>query len=397
MEQLIVQSREIVQNVKIDFKRYLYNEIIWSDRLIGILGARGTGKTTLLLQRLKNTDTHGKTSIYITLDDLYFTVNSLAETLRNLKNHGFTNFYIDEVHQYKGWAREIKNIYDLMPEVKVVFTGSSILDVQKGGTDLSRRAPIYELRGLSFREFINFKEGAALTKIDIEDVFADHEKLSDQIVSQVKPLPYWHEYLKRGYYPYVFENPETYYHRLQRVINTVLESDLRFLRNVSVANTEKMKRLLYITAGSVPFKPNISKLSERTGLHRNTLVEYLHYLKEARLLNLLSAQGKSTSTLTKPDKLYLENTNIAYALSNGTPNSGNLRETFFLNQVGYASRLRLPKKGDFIIDEKFTVEVGGSNKGKAQIKNIPNAYIAADGIERGVLNKIPLWLFGFLY
>lgn len=397
MEQLIVQSRAIASRVKERFKRQLFYEIDWKDRLIGVVGARGTGKTTLLLQRMKQVEFLGKKGIYITLDDIYFTEHKLIDTLRELKGFGFTHVFIDEVHQYKGWSREIKNSYDFYPELHILFTGSSVIDIKKEGVDLSRRAVFYNLYGLSFREYLNFIKGSDQKPLLIHDIFDRHEEVIDDILSQIKPLEYWHDYLKMGYYPYFAENTVTYHNKLRKVINTVIESDLRFIKSVSTENTEKIKRLLYIISGSVPFKPNMTKLSERIGIHRNTLVEYLHYLEEAGLVKMLTARGKSTGTLTKPDKLYLENTNISYALVGESSNKGNVRETFFYNQVNAVASLTLPERGDFEVNERYTVEVGGAGKGKKQISGLQDAYIAADDIERGALHKIPLWLFGFLY
>lgn len=397
MEQLLTQSRALVRHISLEKRRYLYDHMDWGDRLIFIMGARGTGKTTLLLQHIKMTDPNGKSSVYLSLDDFFFSENRLVDILRKMNNYGIEHFYLDEVHQYPGWAREVKNIYDFMPEVHIVLTGSSAVDLKRESVDLSRRAVSYELHGLSFREFLNWKTSSDLAPVALDELFLHHEDLTSSILDRQKPLTFWKDYLKLGYFPFVFESPGTYHHRLRRVMNTILESDLLFIHNVSSDNIEKIKRLMYIIAESVPFKPNITKLSERVGLDRGTLTEYLHHLKEAKLINTLMAKGKSTSILRKPDKIYLDNTNMAYALLGDRCNIGNLRETFFQNQVGAVASLRLPQRGDFFINNHYTVEVGGSDKSKRQIDSLPNGYVAADDIEEGAMHKIPLWLFGFLY
>ena len=397
MEQLITQSRALVRCAPQEKRRYLFNRMDWGDRLIFIMGSRGTGKTTLLLQHMRMIDEKGKSSVYLSLDDFFFSENRLTETVRKMNNHGIVEFYLDEVHQYSGWAREVKNIYDFMPEVRIVLTGSCEVDLKKESIDLSRRAVSYDLHGLSFREFLNWKVGTDFTAIELDDLFLNHEQHAFSILEKLKPLRFWKDYLQFGYFPFVFESPNTYHHRLRRVMNTILESDLRFIHNVSSENIEKIKRLIYILAESVPFKPNITKLSERVGLDRGTLTEYIYHLREAKLINTLMAKGKSTSILRKPDKLYLNNTNMAYALLGDRCNIGTLRETFFQNQLEAIADLRLPEKGDFFINDKYTVEVGGSGKSKQQIHAIPHGYVAADDIEEGALHKIPLWLFGFLY
>jgi predicted AAA+ superfamily ATPase len=397
MEELLTQSRQLVQSTPVDFTRFLMAKIEWNTRLTGVIGARGTGKTTLLLQRIKQTHGSAGKAVYLSLDDIYFTEHRLVDTARQFSQKGFTHLFLDEVHKYPGWAREIKNLYDFDKSLTIVFTGSSIIDVLHEEVDLSRRAVIYELPGLSFREYLTFRTGTAFEEQALESILADHEAIALAISDKIKPLQHFEDYLKAGYYPFFAESPGVYHRQLNRIIQLVIETDLHFIEGVNKENIRKIYQLLYILAANVPFKPNISKLSERVGLHRNTLVQYLHSLEKARLINLLHASGASISTLKKPEKVYAENTNLIYAIAAGQANKGAMRESFFLNQVKNAHKIELPQKGDFIIDHRYIVEIGGRNKTAGQIQDMDNAYVAADDIEIGTFTKIPLWLFGFLY
>lgn len=396
MEELLIQSQALIAATSIEVKRFLHQEIRWENRLIGIVGARGTGKTTLLLQHLKKHFKSGQ-AVYLSLDDIYFTEHGLRDVVRLFHRQGFTHFFLDEVHKYPGWSREIKNLYDFEPGVHIVFTGSSIIDVLQQEVDLSRRTVLYELPGLSFREYLALATGLPLPAFTLKDILHHHQELADEVLGQVKPLQHFRSYLEHGYYPFFAENLPTYHHRLRKVLRLVLESDLAFITGITTENIQKIHRLIYILASHVPFKPNVQKLSERVGLHRNTFTQYLHYLEKARIINMLGRGGRSISTLQKPDKIYLENTNLAYALAENKPEIGNIRETFFLNQVKPVAPVGLAPKGDFLVNGEWTFEVGGQKKGHRQISNVPHAFIAADDIERGAFSKIPLWLFGFLY
>ena len=305
--------------------------------------------------------------------------------------------FLDEVHKYKNWARELKNIYDTYKDLSIVFTGSSIIDLLKLDVDLSRRAITYHLHGLSFREYLEITGIAKLKPIDLKTVISDHTKVATQIAEKIKPLLHFDKYLKTGYYPYFIENLKVYYRRLEQTLNLVIESDLNFIEGFDAKNVIKLKQLLYILSANVPFKPNIVKLSEKTGINRNTLVTYIHYLEKAQLINAIYPSGISTSILQKPEKIYLNNTNLSYLLSEEKPNIGNIRETFFLNQLQCKHLVKAATKGDFVVDEKYIFEVGGKNKSQEQIYGLKNAFIVSDDIESGVYNKIPLWLFGFLY
>lgn len=398
MEQILVKSSRLVQNQALDFERSLANKIDWTDRLIGIVGARGTGKTTLLIQQLKRKELPPQQAAYLSLDDIYFTDNRLVAFAESFIQLGGRFLFIDEVHKYPDWAREVKNLYDTYPELRIVFSGSSIIDILQQNADLSRRAVQYELSGLSYREYLEFNNLLKTQPISLPDLVSNHTILAAELAHQFKPLQHLNEYLNLGYYPFFAENRNTYTIRVEQLIKMITETDLRFIDGFDPANTRKIYQLLYILAVNVPFKPNVSKLSEKIGLHRNTLVQYLHYLDRARLVNSLTAAGRSISTLQKPDKIYLENTNLQYALAPQTANRGTLRETFMMNQLVNAHHtVTLPKTGDFLVDDIYTLEVGGRDKTATQLKNTSNCLVVADDIETGLLNKVPLWLFGFLY
>ncbi len=396
MEQLLSKSAILTAEKSLAFERYLATKIDWRDRLIGIMGPRGTGKTTLMLQYLKKRP-HLK-GVYISLDDIYFSDNKLISFAEWYRNLGGQLLLIDEVHKYPDWAREIKNIYDTYPDLQIVFSGSSITDIMRQHADLSRRAVHYLLNGLSFREYLIFTGVHQADRITIDDMMRHHVELSTELTIKFRPLQHLADYLKTGYYPYFSENVSTYPIRLGQVVNMIIETDLQFIEGFDPANTRKILQLLYILAANVPFKPNMTKLSQKIGIHRNTLAQYIHYLDRARLINSLTTAGKSTSILQKPDKIYLENPNLHYTLAPQAVERGTLRESFVMNQLVNAGYLvELPDSGDFLVDRNYTIEVGGKEKGSAQIKKIPNSFVLADDMEVGALSKIPLWLTGFLY
>ncbi len=397
MNKLIEKSNRLLQNTSLEFQRELIQEIQWDWRLISLIGTRGVGKTTLLLQHLKQQFGVGQQAIYVSLDDIFFTTNRLVDFADDFYKKGGKILYLDEVHKYNGWAREIKNLYDFYPDLKLVFTGSSIIELLKQDVDLSRRALMYELNGLSFREYLKVNKIVDLPKITLSELVETHVRLASEITNTIKPLKYFQDYLKQGYYPFFLEGPTFYSDRLEQAVRLVIESDLDFIPGYDPRNARKIYQLFYILSANVPFKPNISKLSDKIGVHRNTLIQYLHHLEKARLINTLYPAGNSISTLQKPEKIFLQNTNIAYAISPTQIDKGNLRETFLLSQLKVAHEVMLPKKGDFFVDDTYTFEVGGSNKNSKQIKDIPNALLAIDDIEIGTTTKIPLWLFGFLY
>ncbi len=398
MEKIVLKSAFLTEQANITHVRQLYHEIDWTDRLVGILGARGTGKTTLLLQRIQLAFPADQGALYISMDDIYFASNSLLDLVETFRSKGGKILFIDEVHKYPGWAREIKNIYDTYKDLHIVFTGSSVIDIYRQEADLSRRAVFYELSGLSFREYLRF-EGVFLAEIlCLEDILQHHTPIALKMTKAFRPMQYFEAYLNHGYYPFYKENLRTYFMRVEQVIRLIVETELRFVDGFDINNSNKVIQLLAILAENVPFKPNISKLSGKIGISRQTVVQYLHYLEKARLINTLHATGASISTLQKPDKVYLENPNLHHALTTGECNRGSLRESFLLNQLKNAKHeVSLPPKGDFLIDRKISIEVGGKNKGGKQLSGIDQAFIAADDLEVGIGNKIPLWMFGMLY
>lgn len=402
MEKLFQIFQRRLRNTTLSFKRYLINKIDWSDRLIAIRGARGVGKTTLILQYIKEKFKTVHRAIdpailYASLDDIYFQANSLIDLTDEFAQQGGKFLFLDEVHKYPKWSIEIKNIYDNYPELNVVFTGSSILEIYRGDADLSRRAITYELHGLSFREFFQLERNLKFETHNLQDILQHHLEISQEVLSQTKPLALFKNYLNYGYYPYFVENKDNYLQRLSTVINLTIESDLPAVHHMDYTSIGKLKKLLYIVATSVPFKPNIAKISEKIEASRGSTLRFLEYLKNAHILNLLRNDTEGISYLSKPEKVYLNNTNVMYALASENVNIGNLRETFFYNQLNHLHAVTHGNFGDFLIDKKFTFEVGGKDKGLQQIKGMENAYIAADNIESGFGNKIPLWLFGFLY
>ena len=397
MDTLIEKSYQKVRDVDTRFIRSIMDKIDWNDRLIGIRGARGVGKTTLLLQRIKKFLGNGSDILYVSLDNLWFAEHSLLHLVDFFVKRGGKFLFLDEVHKYPKWSQAIKNIYDDFPSLKVVFTGSSLLEILNARADLSRRAIVYDMQGLSFREFLNITQKTDFQSISLPDILKNHKEISDEILTKVKPLQFFGDYLQHGYYPFFTEGIARFSYRLEGVVNLILEIELPLLRNIDPAYVLKIKQLLQIVSESVPFIPNIDNLSKRIEIHRNTLLSYLYYLRETRLTNHLYKDVSGINRLQKPEKIYLENTNLAYTLAENNTDIGNIRETFFLNQLSYNHTVEYPNSGDFRVDEKFLFEIGGKSKSGKQIKDASNAYIAADNIEYGFGNKIPLWLFGLLY
>lgn len=397
MDSLFEKYFKKIDLVPLDFKRSLMDQIQWDARLIGIKGARGVGKTTLLLQYIKENLPIDESSLYASLDNIWFAENKLSTLTDTFVKRGGKYLFLDEVHKYPNWSQELKNIYDDFPELKVVFTGSSLLEILNARADLSRRAVVYTLQGLSYREFLHLKTGIKLPKLNLEDLLQNHLQLAREINVELKPLQYFDEYLKTGYFPYFQEVPSLYYQRIEEVINMTLEIELTLLRKVEVSYVSKLKQLLQIISESVPFIPNVSKLSERIGLNRNTFTTYLFFLQESNLTRNIYKDASGITQLQKPDKIYLENTNFQYALAPKNTEKGSIRETFFVNQLSYQHRIEYVEQGDFLIDQSYTFEVGGKGKTNHQIQGIPNSYIASDDLEYEIGTKIPLWMFGFLY
>ena len=398
MRELIVLSERILNNLNITRERYLLKEIDWSQRLIGIKGARGSGKTTLLLQRIKFHLSESEKPLYTSLDNLYFMNHSLIGLAEEFAVQGGTHLFLDEVHKYPNWSRELKLIYDQLPSLKVVFTSSSILEINKGESDLSRRAVKYILKELSFREYLNIKHGLDLPSFDFEYILKNQKEVALECKKQVEfPIAEFKEYLKHGCYPYSFEGVAGYYPKLLDTVNLMLEVDVSSVENIPFQESRKIKKLLVAIAQSAPFTPNISKLSERLGFSRNFLLNSLKILDRAELIHEFFTPSKGIGAFTKPEKLYLNNTNLIYALGQSQIEQGTLRETFFANQLKHNYEIHLAGKGDFIVNRKYTVEIGGKNKTTQQIAGVQDAFILRDDIEIGAMNIIPLYLFGMLY
>lgn len=395
MESLIESHNRLLHQLEVKFRRNL--NIDWNDRLIGLTGARGVGKTTFLLTYIKEKLNNSPYALYVSMDDFYFSTTPLIQLADEWTKKGGTHLFLDEIHKYPNWSQELKNIYDRYKKLKVVFTGSSVLHIQSGNADLSRRAVVYTMEGLSFREFLNIEAGTNFPTLTLDDLIKKHVVHAKEIVSKVKPLAHFESYLKYGYYPFYLESRNTYHQKLLNTINLMLEVDLPYLRHVDVQYIHKLKKLLYMLTQTVPFQPNVSQLAADIETSRTTILLYLSYLQEAKLLNLLRSKSNSDSMLAKPDKVYLHHPNLFYAIGGATLNKGNERETFFYNQVNNAYKINYTPQGDFLVAGKYTFEIGGKTKSKKQIKAVKNSYIAADMLEYGYDNKIPLWLFGFLY
>jgi predicted AAA+ superfamily ATPase len=383
----------ISRSVDLSFKRYLYHEIEFSTRLIIISGSRGVGKTTLLLQYLKEQNA----GIYISLDHIYFATNTLLETVDDLYNEGYRLIAIDEVHKYIGWSRELKNIYDGYPDLKLLVTSSSALDIMSGEADLSRRADLYELLGMSFREYLEYEHGIKINPLSIDDIVKNHVSIATDLALAFSPLKYFKNYLKKGYYPFYKETGKKYHSRIMSLMNQVIESDLPPIFNMDYSSVRQIKKLLGIIAKVAPFSPNISNLARDLEISRNRVLEFIDYLDRAGLLNVLKTAQKSDSAMSKPDKIFLENPNLIFALALEQNNTGTERESFFMGAVKAKNEVFTPAKGDFMVNHSYVFEVGGKNKSFHQIKDMPNAFLAKDDLEIGYSSTIPLWLFGLLY
>lgn len=398
MENLLKYSIIKLNQTKLSFRRYLFDEIEWEDRLIGIKGSRGVGKTTLMLQKLKMDYGNSNKAIYITLDHFYFTKNRLFDFIEEFYLMGGRVIFIDEVHRYPGWSVEIKNIYDLYDDIKIVFSGSSALQIHKADGDLSRRAAVYNLHEMSFREYLKLSKKLDFNKYSLDDVLSNHLDISSDITDDISIIPLFEEYLKEGCYPFFNEIKGQFYDRILTTINLIVESDLQIIDKINPQTSYKLRQLVALLADSVPFKVNISELSRTIGMSRDVLLRLLTSLDRASLIKGIKSEGSPVGYLTKPEKVYLNNTNLLYALNSGKENfEGTVRETFFMNQLIKNHKVKSAKRGDFLVDEKYIFEIGGAKKNYKQIANIRNSFIAADNIEHGVGNKIPLWIFGFLY
>ena len=375
------------------YRRYLHKEMDFSDKLIGIVGARGVGKTTFLLQHLRENPLPLEKKLYFSADDL--DIDSLFDVAYAFSKEGGELLIIDEIHKYKRFEKELKKIYDMLA-LKVIFSGSSALQLDHAQGDLSRRVMLYSMHGLSFREFIEIKEGITLPSYSKEEIFSNHTEIARSLLEDIKPYAFWKEYIHFGYYPFYFESPKGYPLRLKRSINTVIEVDIPSIFPIEYEKILSLKKLVRLVCESPPFKINIKALAEKMGIKDyQTLYRYMEYLHRGSILCLIRAKSRGDSIFVKPQKLYLANTNLHHVYCESVE-IGTLREVFFMSMLTEES-IEVANKGDFVVDGKYVVEIGGKNKSFKQIKDIENSYVVADDIEVGFGNKIPLWLFGFLY
>ncbi|MBQ8060040.1 MAG: AAA family ATPase [Prevotella sp.] len=390
MEHLTDNYRKLLSETPTDFHRYIYDKVNWSDRMVGITGPRGVGKTTLLLQYIKeklNTDD----TLYVTAEDFYFSNHRLTELADEFTKMGGRHLFIDEIHKHEDWSRELKLIYDYHKELQVVFTGSSVLDITKGATaDLSRRAITYNMQGLSWREYLKLFHNIEIPQYTLDDIL--QQKVS--LPQGFRPLALFREYLRKGYYPFAGES--NYEKRLFAVITKTLEVDIPQYANLSASMSRKLRHLLAVIAESVPFKPNMTSLAQVLGVSRNNVADYLLLMEEAGMIGQLRDSTSGIRGLGKVNKVYLDNPNLIYTLVPEKAETGNVRETFFYNQMRVNNEVICSPVSDFLING-HTFEVGGKGKGKKQIADLPDSYVVKDDIEYGYGNVIPLWAFGLNY
>lgn len=396
MERIYEISTRLTKDLDAPVRRYLYNQIAWSDRLIMIKGARGVGKTTMMRQRCKE---NGEKGVYASLDQLFFNDHTIIELADYHYKHGGTYLYLDEVHLYPrpNWEQELKNIYDSYPRLHIVFTGSSLLHLNTKLADLSRRVAVYDLRGLSFREYLNFTGNYKLEALSLSEILSNHRMLATKISSDIYVIKEFEKYLRKGYYPFFMECSEiTYSQRVERLVRSVIDIDIPAVASIEYETQLKLKKLLVVLAEQVPFVPNITNLSRDIEVTRNQLMKFFTFLNEGAVLRTLMDPTTQPKRASKPEKILFDNPSVMQAL--GIINkTGTVRESFAASMLSSAGQLYAAKEGDFLLDRIYLFEVGGKNKGYSQIADKPNSYVIADNIETGVGNKIPIWMLGFLY
>jgi len=396
IERIYTSYHRQLENTPMNFKRYLFDQINWEDRLIGLKGARGVGKTTLLLQHVIEDFKDVDKALYVSMDNLWLLNNSIIDLVEYHSTHGGTHIFLDEIHRLPLWQTTLKNLYDEFPQLHIVYTGSSMLEIDNHQGDLSRRQIIYQLHGMSFREFLELKYGIKSEVISISELLENHVRTAMDLVQHTQILPAFEEYLKYGYYPFFKDVHNGFDLRLQEIVRQVIETDVPAVENLEFTTIDKIKKMLLILAENVPQTPNMNLLYKELETNREQGLKMLYTLQRAALISILGSKITDMKHLTKPEKIYLDNSNLMYALSS-TINIGTVRETFFLNQVKQVAKKTLPRKGDFLLDGKYLFEVGGKSKTFNQIKDIPNSYLAVDDTETGYMNRIPLWMFGMLY
>lgn len=397
MDTLFKTYGRLLADTDLSFTRYLYDKINWDNRLIVIKGAKGVGKTTMLLQHIKRNFQQVEKALYVSLDNLWFANHTLLELAEYHYTHGGTHLFLDEVHKYKGWQQEVKNIYDSYPHLHLVVTGSSMLKLEESLTaDLSRRHRAYTMEGLSFREYLKLEQVADLPVLSLETILNNHFTEASQITSKVKVLQHFEKYIESGYYPFYREEGDGFFDRLQQVIDTVVTTEIPAVSHIEYDSVYKVRQLLAVLAEMKPYTLNISSLCTTLQSSRNNVLKLLDLMDKAALVRRLYATNGGMNMLTKPEKILFYNTNLMHCL---TPqvDSGTMRETYLASQVGVDHQLYMPNKGDLVVDDKWLFEVGGKRKDFSQIKDMKDSFVVSDNIEIGHGNKIPIWLFGFLY
>ena len=395
---LLDVSDRLVAEVPMDYRRYLFSQVDWHDRLLCIKGPKGVGKTTLILQHLRETfgPRSGK-AVYLPADHIWFSSHDILDAVEYFHTHGFTHLFIDEAHHLPEWSRVIKTITDCYPKMNVVYSGSSILKISKGDADLSRRQAVYCLKGLSFREYLSLEASLDFSPLSLDNLLDVHREIAGGICDKVKVLPYFEKYLQTGYYPLYRDVSSQFQDRLVAIVNNVLDIDLPSVEDVTTATVRKAKKMLMVLARDCPQQPNMSALYRELETNRNLGLKLLNALERAELFATVEAGSPKLKQLSRPGKVFLGDTNLMYALV-PSPDAGAVRETFFANQMRAAGHAtESPEQGDFVIDGKWLFEIGGRGKGFSQIKDMPDSYVVNDGVELGIGKKIPLWLFGFLY
>ena len=399
MNSLFFKHDRLMELTPMKIVRQWAHTINWNARLLSIRGPKGVGKSTMMCQYIKqHYEYMDRQVLYVSCDNSYFSTHSLLDLAEQFYLSGGKHLFIDEIHKYDNWSREIKEIYDFYPTLKIVISGSSLLSLMEGDVDLSRRCINHDIQGLSFREFLHFYKGIEMPVYPMEEVLANPAPLIRQMNQLGRPVALFHEYLKYGYYPYYLENEIDYYVAIQQVVNNIIDDELPRICNVDVTNTRKIKSLMTMLCSSEPFQVDISKMSVQSGLKRDTVVAYLNYMGKAKLLQLLYCDLVNVKRLQKPDKIYIDNPNMLYAWATNPVKIGTVRETFVVNQLASKHKVEFMKKqGDFFVDSKYTIEVGGEDKDFSQVANVPDSYILADNIETAIGHKLPIWAIGFLY
>lgn len=392
MQNLVNIHNTLLEQARKTIRRELLDEINWDNRIIGIKGFRGVGKTTFLLDIVKEKFSNDKTCLYVNLNNFYFAKRKILSFADEFYKTGGKTLILDQIHKYPEWASELKTCHDSFPELKIIFTASPVLRVLEGNNELQDIAKIYHLEGLSLREYINYQANLNFKRYSLQEILTDHSRIAQEIIQEVKPLAFFNDYLKDGYYPYFLDNKGFYTETLLKHINLALEIDVTYLNQIDLQYLPKLRKLLQIIASQAPFSPNVSKISSDVQTSRATIMNYLRYMKNARIINLLFSNGNEDD-IKKPDLVYLHNTNLIYAIDPGNISHKIMRQTFFYNQVGYQHQVKSSGKADFKVDNQYHFSIGG----KYSLPTEDGYYAAADMIEIGNGNIIPLWLFGFLY